>query len=111
MLQRSTTILVLSSAVVASQSWVEARAGPRCLQVTAPKHHALVQPKRAVVPELDLERAHAKDRPVRGPRHFAEPMSGRLDRYRLFQRKAALERARLLRGPGAELGPSRTRCE
>src|SRR5882672_618354 len=63
----------------------------------------VVQAERSILPELDQQRLYAIARPVRRPRHLADNMLGGDLRHALLQRKAALERPRLVRRPGADL--------
>jgi len=70
-----------------------------------------VQPKRLILPELYQARLQAITRPVRRARHLADEIPGGELRDALFQRKTALQRARLIRRPGAELAAAWARGE
>src|SRR5262249_10378904 len=74
--------------------------GPAC--IAAPEQDPLVQTEGPVVPELHFARDDAETRPVGRPGDIAERISGRHDGDGLLERKAALQGARLLRGPRAE---------
>src|SRR3546814_10744374 len=63
---------------------------------------AVVQTESAVLPELDEPRGQAEARPVRRPLHLADGVLGGAQRHPLLQLEAALQRPRLLDGPGAE---------
>src|SRR5689334_25348021 len=77
---------------------------PRAVRYVAAEFDAVVQAERAVVPELDAQRRDAPAAPARRARHLAkEVLRGDLG-DRLLEREAALQRLRLLAGPGAELG-------
>src|SRR5919109_3686258 len=83
-------------------SRIEARLAPWLGRGAAPERDSIVKPERPVVPELHLDRGEPEPRPVGRAGNVAnaelcsEPGNG------LFQREAALERARLKRGPGAD---------
>ena len=72
---------------------------------------AVVQPKRPLLPELDLLRDDAVTRPVRRPRHRADRRISRYSAHRLLEREAAFERSRLVARPGADLRHARARRE
>src|SRR5262245_3557957 len=84
-------------------SRIEARLAPRAVRGVAGEFHALVQAERAVVPELDHHRHDAVAAPVGRARHCADGVFGGIERDRLFQGEAVLERHRLLARPGADL--------
>src|SRR5947207_1499922 len=68
---------------------------PRRVLILAAVHETVVQPERAVAPEFDLERRHAKAAPVRRAVHFRERIFRRLLRLfhpRVEQRKRILAR-------------------
>src|SRR5216683_2233386 len=71
----------------------------------------VVQAERAVLPELDQERFQAKTRPMWRAGHLADDMFGSELGDALLQCKAALQRARLIRGPSADLAAALARCE
>src|SRR3546814_15884206 len=68
---------------------------------------AVVQTESAVLPELDEPRGQAEARPVRRPRHLADGVLGGEQRHPPLQLEAALQRPRLLAGPGADLALTR----
>src|SRR3546814_1887460 len=72
---------------------------------------AVVQTESAVLPELDEPRGQAEARPVRRPRHLADGVLGGEQRHPLLQLEAALQRPRLLAGPGADLALARPAVE
>src|SRR5271166_5572178 len=67
----------------------------------------LVQSRRAVAPELDLDRLQAIAPPVVGPRDRGACKPPFVGHDRRFQSGARLERPRLLARPGADLAPPR----
>src|SRR3954453_9423942 len=83
---------------------IKPRLHPRTRRPVAPKLDAVVQAERAVVPEFELRRRDAPAAPAGRPRHLADDVLGGDQSDRLLERKAALQRLRLLAGPGAELG-------
>src|SRR3990170_7429552 len=80
---------------------------PGFARARAAEHHALVQAERAVVPELHLQRGEPEARPVGRAGDVADRVARRYRGNGLLQREAALERARLLRGPGADAAAAR----
>src|SRR5258708_11718695 len=89
--------------------WITPRLGRWLIRPRAAEFDAVVQAERAVVPELELGRRTAPAAPARRARYFADDVLGRDLCNRLFERKTAFQRLRLLRGPGADLrlfGPS-----
>ena len=67
-----------------------------------------MQPERPLLPELEPLRPHAKARPVRRPRHAAPPAYLSRNSAKRASSSARLgERARLVRGPGADLAVAR----
>src|ERR1700731_309724 len=70
-----------------------------------------MEPKRSLLPELDLLRRHAIARPMRRPRHRADGELSGVDRDRFLEGHAALERGRLFARPGADLRHARARSE
>src|SRR5262245_10997507 len=87
---------------------IEPRARPGRFQRLPREEQPLVQPEGAILPELEGQRRNAEARPVGWPRHFAEREAGRVFGNRFLESKAAFERARLLRGPGADAAFART---
>src|SRR5215467_6405121 len=77
--------------------------GPRAAGHVAAEFDAVVQAEGAVMPELDPRRRDPPSAPTGRARHFADHVLGRDQSDRLFEGKAAFERLRLLRGPGADL--------
>src|SRR5690606_13291193 len=67
----------------------------------------VVQPEGAVLPEFDEARLDPEARPVRRPRHAAYAVLGGHLGDPLLERKAAFQRSRLFRGPGADLALAR----
>src|SRR6185503_10830316 len=86
-----------------SFSRIHSHFGPRLAQACAPEFDAVVQTERAVVPELDRNRHDAIAGPVRRARHRAKCILCRIERDRLLEGEPALQRARLLARPGADL--------
>src|SRR5258708_39659397 len=98
-----------TSAAMTPTLWIKTRLGPWLIRPRAAEFDAVVQAERAVVPELELRRQNAPAAPARRARDFADDVLGRDLCNRLFERKTAFQRLRLLRGPGAGLrlfGPS-----
>src|SRR6185436_8264146 len=77
----------------------------------AGEDHAVVEAERLVLPELDGDRRDAEARPVGWARDLADGVFRRVERHRLFEREAALERARLLARPGADAAVAGTALE
>jgi hypothetical protein len=77
----------------------------------AAEDDAIVQTECAVAPEFDIHRFDTKAGPVRRARDLAEPELGDITGHGLLQRKPALQRARLLRGPGADAAVAGARLE
>src|SRR4029077_4117244 len=92
-------------------SWVHAHFGPRLAQGRAAEFDAVVQAERAVVPELHRDRHDAVAGPVRRARHGAHGVFRSVERHRLLEGEPALQRARLLARPGADLRTFRTSRE
>src|SRR6266850_3974310 len=90
-----------SNAIVASG--VEGARRPGLARRDTAVFQAVVQAERAILPEFDQQRLQAETRPVRRPRHSTDDVPGRDRGDALFQGKPALQRARLVRGPGADL--------
>src|SRR4030088_2259712 len=67
--------------------------------------------ERTVVPEFETRRGNAPAAPPGRARHFADHVFGGDQRDRLLEGKAALQRLRLLAGPGADLRLLRPRGE
>src|SRR5436190_9061179 len=76
---------------------------PRRVLILAAVHETVVQPERAVAPEFDLERRHAKAAPVGRAGHFRERIFRRVFRDLLLERPASFHGPRLGRGPGTDL--------
>src|SRR3982075_969692 len=89
-------------------SRVKARLAPWRAGGLAAKFDPIVQPERAVVPELDGQRNQTVAGPMRRPRDRSDGEFCRVERDRLLEGVAALERRRLLAGPGADLRQART---
>src|SRR5215472_8808253 len=100
-----------SPAMTAVRSWIQPRLAPRSPSRVAAKFDAVVQAERTVVPELEAQRRDAPAAPARRPRHLADHVLGRDQRDRLLEGKAALQRLRLFRSPGADLRLLRARGE
>src|SRR4051794_22269373 len=88
----------------AQDSWIEPRLGPGTAGRLAAEFDTVVQPERAVVPELELGRRDAPAAPAGRTGHLADHVLCRNQRDRLLERKAAFQGLRLLTGPGADLG-------
>ena len=97
------------AAVAAIVTAVTGRAALRATVAVAGEQAAFVEPVRAVAPEFDRVRDQPEARPVRRPRHVlaVEARSHFLEA--LLEGLAAVERARLVRRPGAELRIARLR--
>src|SRR3954452_3751147 len=81
---------------------IQAAFAPRL--ALAHEDHPVMQPERPLLPELDPFRPHAIARPVFRPRHaLLAGVSVAEFRETRFEHGAAFERARLFRGPGADL--------
>ncbi len=78
----------------------------------ADEHEPIMQPKRPLLPELDPLGRDAEARPVGRPRHdrLVGILPGELGKAP-FERLAAVERPRLVGGPGADLAVARPRRE
>src|SRR5438045_3103710 len=87
-----------------SASRIEPHLAPGLMRGVAAEFDAVVQAERPVVPELEPQRIDPPAAPARWPRHLADDVLGRHQRDRLLKGKAALQRLRLLAGPGADLG-------
>src|SRR3546814_5233992 len=86
---------------VRSRSRVEQSFGPAA--PIAGEQPPFVETVRAILPEFDAERGNAIARPMRRARHL-KPFVARLHgREPRLEGRAAIERTRLIRGPGAEL--------
>src|SRR3546814_17286821 len=86
---------------VRSRSRVEQSFGPAA--PIAGEQPPFVETVRAILPEFDAERGNATARPMRRARHL-KPFVARLHgREPRLEGRAAIERTRLIRGPGAEL--------
>src|SRR3546814_5914812 len=77
----------------------------------APVDQPVMHAERAVGPEFDRYGRDAESRPVWRARHGADHMLCRGLGDSGFERKAAFQRARLRRGPGADLAVARPRGE
>src|SRR5262252_2836156 len=88
-------------------SRIKPHLAPRRAGRVAAELHPVVQPERPVLPELDLHRLQPVAGPVRRPRDGSHYELGGDERDRLLESVAALERRRLLAGPGADLGEAR----
>src|SRR6185503_4156785 len=86
-----------------SRSGIQPRLAPRPTRPLAAELDALMQPEWAVFPELDTHWNHSKPRPVRRPGHGADGELGGVEGDRLLEGEPALQRRRLLAGPGADL--------
>src|SRR6267154_72113 len=60
--------------------------------------------REPVMPELETPGGNPPAAPAGRPRYFADDVFGGDQRDRLLERKTALQRLRLLAGPGADLG-------
>ena len=74
----------------------------------AAENHAVVQPERPVVPELDLHGPYAIADPVGRAGHVADRIFERRRGDRLLEGEAGFQRARLLARPGADARVART---
>src|SRR5436189_1906648 len=90
---------------------IEPHLAPGLAGGVATEFDAVVQAERAVVPELEAQRIDPPATPASRPRHLADHVFGRYLCNRLLEGKAALQRLRLLAGPGADLGLLRPRRE
>src|SRR5262245_42577072 len=82
--------------------WIDPRlASPRAMPI-APELDAVVQPERAILPELHDNRIEAVAGPIGRARHRPDGEFRGRQRDRLLERQAALERCRLLARPGAD---------
>src|SRR5260221_14241532 len=84
-------------------SRIEPRLAPRHAGPLATELDALVQTKWAVLPELDADWNNSKAGPVRRSWHRADRELGGVERDCLLEGEPALQRRRLLAGPGADL--------
>src|SRR3546814_12249269 len=74
-----------------------------CHSLSLPDALPILETVRAILPEFDAERGNALARPMRRARHL-KPFVARLHgREPRLEGRAAIERTRLIRGPGAEL--------
>src|SRR6476660_9478441 len=92
-------------------SGIEPHLAPGLRRRIAAEFDAVVQPERAVVPEFETCGVDAPAAPALRARHFADHMFGGDQRDRLLEGEAALQRLRLLAGPGADLRLLRPRGE
>src|ERR1043165_768590 len=90
---------------------IEPRLQPWSVGSVAAEFDAVVQPERAVVPELELRGMDAPAAPAGRAWHLADDVFGRDHGNRLLEGKAAFQRLRLFAGPGADLGLFWPRCE
>src|SRR5882672_5633186 len=98
-----------SSAIVASG--IEGPRRPGLAWRGAAVLQPVVQAERAILPELDQERFQAETRPMWRTGYLADDMFGGELGDPLLQRKAALQWARLVRRPSADLAAALARCE
>src|SRR2546430_6927970 len=84
---------------------------PRTVRRIAAEFDAVVQAERAVGPEFETLWLDAPAAPPLRARHFADHVFGGDLGDRLLEGKAALQRLRLLAGPGADLRLLRPRGE
>ena len=82
----------------------EARGRPGAILRRAGEQQSLVQSERPVAPELDLDRLQAIAAPVWRTRHLADAELQGVLGHPPFQGEAVGRGARLVRGPGADLG-------
>src|SRR5262249_33507116 len=90
-------------------SRIEPRLLPGRLERFAPELDPVMQPEWPVLPELDQEWPEAIAGPIRRPWNRPNGKLCGVKRDRLLERMRALERCRLLAGPGADLGEARAR--
>src|SRR5215510_1088277 len=88
-------------------SRIEPRLAPRRAERVADEFDPVVQAERPVLPELDGQRLEAVAGPIWRPRNRSDRELGGIERDRLLEGVPALERRRLLAGPGADLGEAR----
>src|SRR5262245_26066304 len=91
------------------RSWIEARLEPRRARLAAREGHAIMQPERPILPELDRNWHDAIAAPVGRPRHWADGVLCGYECHRFFEGKAAFQRRRLVARPGADLRAARAR--
>src|SRR5690606_7672110 len=82
-----------------------------CAAFLASEEHAVVQPERPVVPELDGSGNDAEAGPVGRAGYFADGEFGRVFGDGLFQSETGFERPRLFRRPGSDAASARARGE
>src|SRR6266536_550517 len=90
---------------------VEPRLAQGRVERFAVEFEPIMQPERPLFPELDQERPQAGAGPVRRSRDRPEGKVRGVERDRLLEGMATLERRRLLAGPGADMGTARPRRE
>ncbi len=90
-------------AVTPAPSGIERAGRPRRVGRGPAILQPVVQAERAVLPELDQHGFQAEARPVRRPRHLADDVPGGVLGDALLQGEPALQRPRLVGGPGADL--------
>src|SRR5690606_16714371 len=92
-------------------SWIEPRLLPRITRVFSGEAYTIVQAIGPVHPELDLHRIDPVTAPVRRAGYFlsVEALFDFGDAR--LEGRAAVERARLVARPGADLRRPRTGCE
>src|SRR5258706_631448 len=93
------------------RSWVESLSSPRRTGALAAIDQALVQPKRSVAPEFDLEGSNAEAGPKGRPRDFRERVLRSQFGDALFELPAFLHGPRLRGRPGADLTVLWPACE
>src|SRR5215471_14357709 len=93
--------------MIYSISRVKPRLVPGRAGGLAAEFDAVVQAERPVVPELDRQREEAIAGPIRRARNRSERVFRGVERDRLLEGVAALERCRLLAGPGTDLRQAR----
>src|SRR5215211_6110317 len=92
-------------------SGIKPHLAPGLRRRVAAEFDAVVQAERAVMPEFETRGVNAPAAPPRRARHVADHVFGGDQRNRLLEGKAALQRLRLLAGPGADLRLLRPRGE
>src|SRR6516225_7341241 len=85
-------------------SWIEARFAPWLTQRCTAELDPIVQAEWPILPELHDQGQQAIAGPVRRPGNSARQEFGCVERNRPLESVTALERGRLLAGPGANLG-------
>ena len=79
---------------------------PGRLRRRALEQQPIMQPRRAIAPEFDLDRRETVSTPILGPRDVIASETSFVILDRRFESAARRERTRLLAGPGANLAPS-----